>query len=302
VKIYNSIFWNNSAYRIGSNGFAVGVNELHINNSLIQGGINAVLPNHFIDLHWGRGNFEEDPLFTGDPNAPFQLSFGSPGIDAGTLEINFPDYIYPETDIMGNPRVTNGRVDIGAFQFQGLYADFDAESISGPAPLTVQFINQSTAASSFDWDLTGDGSIDSIEENPAYTYYEPGMYNVKLRVSDGTNATEVFKPAFITVVLYDEDDVQSVTTTQLHGNYPNPFNPETLVNYSIESPSFVVMEIFNVKGQKVRSLLNTFKEAGHHHEIWNGLDDHQRAVGSGVYFIRMDTKDYSATRRMVLMK
>ena len=90
--------------------------------------------------------------------------------------------------------------------------------------------------------------------------------------------------------------------TELQFNHPNPFNPETTINYSIKENSNVLIEIFNIKGQKVKILVNDFREAGYHSVIWNGKDSNSKPVASGLYFYRMRTDNYQKIRKMILIK
>jgi len=85
-------------------------------------------------------------------------------------------------------------------------------------------------------------------------------------------------------------------------NHPNPFNPETTISFTLPNETIASIDIFNIRGQKVRSLMNEFLSSGHHQVIWNGQDDNGRNVSSGVYFYRLNTDNFSHTRRMVLMK
>jgi len=88
----------------------------------------------------------------------------------------------------------------------------------------------------------------------------------------------------------------------LQKNYPNPFNPETTIHYSLREAGPVKIEVYNIKGQLVRYLVNELKNAGTYTVIWNGKDEQGENVSSGIYFYRMQTKNYSATRKMMLMK
>ena len=99
----------------------------------------------------------------------------------------------------------------------------------------------------------------------------------------------------------DDNGIPSVATA-LHGNFPNPFNPETTIRFSLKEATPVSIEIYNVKGQLVRTLLSDMKEAGNHSVLWNGMDNDNRAVSSGVYFYKMNAGKYSSTRKMILMK
>jgi hypothetical protein len=84
--------------------------------------------------------------------------------------------------------------------------------------------------------------------------------------------------------------------------YPNPFNPETTIHFSIPVDTNVTIDIFNVKGQKVKSLVNDMYQTGNHIAVWSGHDNNGRAVSSGIYFYRMQTDGYTATKKMLLLK
>ena len=85
-------------------------------------------------------------------------------------------------------------------------------------------------------------------------------------------------------------------------NYPNPFNPETRISLTLPNDSNVRLEVFNVKGQKVKTLLNQNMNKGNHNVIWNGSDDNGSKVSSGIYFYRVNAGELSATKKMILIK
>jgi flagellar hook assembly protein FlgD len=86
------------------------------------------------------------------------------------------------------------------------------------------------------------------------------------------------------------------------GNYPNPFNPETTIRFALKKSGKVNIDVYNVRGQKVRTLFKGFKDSGMHSVVWNGLDDRGQALGSGIYFYRLTTDGFAETKKMVLMK
>jgi len=98
------------------------------------------------------------------------------------------------------------------------------------------------------------------------------------------------------------DIPESEYVTTLEQNYPNHFNPSTRINFSLREDSPVVIEIFNIKGQKIRTLVNKDMEAGQHSVLWTGINDRNRAVGAGVYFYRLQTADATITRKMLFLK
>jgi hypothetical protein len=90
--------------------------------------------------------------------------------------------------------------------------------------------------------------------------------------------------------------------TQLMNNYPNPFNPSTNISYSLKTPGMVSLDIYNMLGQKVRTLVNSQVDAGEHFAIWDGRDDSGAQSASGTYFVKLNAGDYSSTKKMVLLK
>jgi len=88
----------------------------------------------------------------------------------------------------------------------------------------------------------------------------------------------------------------------LHQNYPNPFNPITTIRYDVPEESMVRLDIYNILGQKVRTLVNSVHQPGYHAVQWNGTNDFGVPVASGMYIYRIQAKDFVAVKKLVLMK
>lgn len=88
----------------------------------------------------------------------------------------------------------------------------------------------------------------------------------------------------------------------LSQNVPNPFNPTTEIAYSIPIAVQVKIEVLNILGQSVRTLVDEFKVAGNYSVVWDGRDNSQQSVASGIYLYRLTAGEYGETRKMVLMK
>jgi len=88
----------------------------------------------------------------------------------------------------------------------------------------------------------------------------------------------------------------------LHQNYPNPFNPTTIISFSLTEEGEVSLEVFNLLGQKVKTLLVGHVTAGSHTVEWDATDNRGDKVASGVYFYRLTLAEGSQTRKMVLLK
>ncbi len=93
-----------------------------------------------------------------------------------------------------------------------------------------------------------------------------------------------------------------VAATVLNNNYPNPFNPETNIAYSIKEAGNVTIEVYNLRGQLVKTLVNETKETGDYTTTWSGMDNSNKSVSSGVYFYKMKSGNYTSTKKMILMK
>ena len=85
-------------------------------------------------------------------------------------------------------------------------------------------------------------------------------------------------------------------------NYPNPFNPETTISFSIPKDSKVEISIYNVKGQKIKTLTNENLQSGYYKVIWNGKDENDKSVSSGIYFYKMETDNFSLIKKCILLK
>ncbi|MFQ5707435.1 MAG: FlgD immunoglobulin-like domain containing protein, partial [bacterium] len=88
----------------------------------------------------------------------------------------------------------------------------------------------------------------------------------------------------------------------LHQNYPNPFNPSTQVVFELPKQAEVRLEIYNIRGQKVRTLIHGVKKAGVHNVQWNGQNDFGEPVASGIYMIRIQANQFIQHKRMVLLR
>ena len=200
--LVNCIIWNDSPEEIYFSPDD-DPNSITISYSDIEGGETGIVTNNNGTVNWLEGNINEDPLFVGIGEHPYSLFANSPCIDAGipdTTGLNLPEY-----DLAGNPRIFGDRIDMGAYEWQGVY-------------VTQNLIP-----------------------------------NTQYQLS----------------------------------NYPNPFNPTTTISFSIQEESNVDLSIYNIKGQKIKSLLSDQISSGEHSIVWDGEDFTGKKVGSGVYLYKL---------------
>ena len=88
----------------------------------------------------------------------------------------------------------------------------------------------------------------------------------------------------------------------LTGNYPNPFNPSTTISYSIPSDGNVELIVYNIRGQKVKTLISGTQPTGVYNVTWNGKDENDSSVSSGLYFYKLRSSGKIAVKKMLLLK
>ena len=89
---------------------------------------------------------------------------------------------------------------------------------------------------------------------------------------------------------------------RLYPNYPNPFNPVTTISYDLPDDGFVELSVYNMRGEKVTTLLKGNQEAGSYKMNWNGTNRKGEIVASGIYFLRIASGSYSKTSKMVFIR
>jgi hypothetical protein len=99
-----------------------------------------------------------------------------------------------------------------------------------------------------------------------------------------------------------DESVTSAKPELLKQNYPNPFNPSTTIAYNLPEDSQVKVEVFNIKGQLIKTLANEFAPAGDNFVVWNGKDNYNRDVASGLYFYKLSTDRATEVKKMLLVK
>jgi len=119
-----------------------------------------------------------------------------------------------------------------------------------------------------------------------------------------TNGISSFAgPLIITIGDHDVPDIPGITIpTRLHYAFPNPFNPNTNLRYSVKEPATVNISIHNLKGQLIRNWEVTHPQKGYYQISWDGKDYNGNLVGGGVYPYKMDCGSYHSSKKVVLMK
>ena len=123
-------------------------------------------------------------------------------------------------------------------------------------------------------------------------FYDGGLY----RIADTQNGSVNIPKLKIS------PDIPNPDVYQLSANYPNPFNATTTIKFNILQTELVTLDIYNVLGQKVITLVNEQLPAGSHSILWKGTNSSGDQIGSGFYFYKLTTPNFTQTRKMLLLK
>jgi len=269
---------------------------------------------NYAGLTAGAYSISEDPLFVG--TGDYHLTADSPCIDSGD-----PAY----------PLDPDGTVaDMGAYpfyqEFDIVVTDLSYANFTGSEWLTEnQIIDEGDSLNfyiiasdpngndlEYEWLL--DGEEVSIESTYSFLTDEnsAGEYELTLFVTDNAASRNelnyLWNITVNDVVSAENDIVFSAYSLQ---NFPNPFNPSTTITFSVtqnamsgsDGSPFVTLEIYNLKGQKIKKLEIRNLKLGINGVVWNGTDENDQAVSSGIYFYKLNiNRKTEAVRKCLLMK
>jgi len=244
---------------------------------------------------------ELEPDISGTANYMVQVPIGSYSVTAC-----YPDYEFIAYD------------NIIVEEFQITTVDFILEQVLAPTELSgVLAGNQVTlnwthaAGRAFQYyniyrninataftllDTTGNlNYIDQITlpHNLTYGYHITAVYSQE---NESHSSNNVF-------IEYNVPNKANVIDFVSHaGNYPNPFNPATTIFFNLQQDSEIELGIYNTKGQHIITLAKSKFTKGDHSLTWNGEDENQQPVSSGIYFYKLQAGKITTTKRMVLLK
>ncbi len=202
-----------------------------------------------------------------------------------------------------------------------VYVELDPEALGNPTEIGIFVENECKGAEVIE---------DSLVQICAYVLndsmvFDPGMvefqlyyglrsenilidsYYIKENLDDAGNIKKLDfsqnpKRYYIISLTDSGNYIPEIIKTTLKQNYPNPFNPITIINYSIANEGNVELDVYNIKGQKVKTLINEMKEPGHYQAIWDGTDNNKKQIASGVYLYRLSTCKKTLNKKMLLLK
>jgi len=178
----------------------------------------------------------------------------------------------------------------------------ESNSLSGNTGILIWVDTASIPDDETKWSLTdnGDGTAKFIWATDSST--QVGNHTLIFYASDGVD--QVSFEAVVGIITSVEvlDGNTLPEDFYLSQNYPNPFNPETEIQFGVPERAHVSLAVYNVLGQKIKSLVDEVLSANRYTTYWDGTDNNGLRVTSGIYFYKLETDQYHETKKMIMIK
>ncbi len=211
---------------------------------------------------------------------------------------------YVDVTVTGQPRFSVMFVSLRSDNPSLEFKNWQPGSFSGrvlAAPVSRKGVNEIAVCA-----LDGGKLVGSSLDLGRLTYAIKTAGDVVLSPSDFevrvADVMTVAGPARIGRSTSSDRDVRRVFLNELAQNYPNPFNPATTIAFSIEKAAHVDLSIYDVRGARVRTLVDQHRNAGAYHVDWDGHTDRGQQVASGVYFYKLVAGSFTDTKKMTILK
>jgi hypothetical protein len=144
---------------------------------------------------------------------------------------------------------------------------------------------------------SGEGCLIQLRMKPVSGWLNPPGLQIRRAILVDPNARKLDVE-----ILNENSDSNLPSRFALSQNYPNPFNPQTVIQYALPFDCEVQVAIYNILGQRVRTLVNEHQEAGYRRVEWDSRNNEGVEVSSGVYFFRLQAGELTQSRKMLLLK
>ncbi len=272
----------------------------------------------YMPLSSSQANQDFKAFVYGDVSGNYMPSLSLSQLEvSSTVKVSLPDTLATDTTRINIPLTIEGNTNNDIFSFGG-------KILFNPKVLVIKSAQtQNTIASSwgnptakFDTaevafaiagtsPLQGNGTLLLLEfdiignsQDTSGLYFQDFMLNEGIPSADvHSGLVSIGDPTPV-----EERSDQIPQRFYLWPNYPNPFNPETIVRFELPKSAHVRLEIFNILGHKIRTLLDENKLAGLHSAVWDGRNNGGELVASGVYIYQIMTRQYKQSRKLSLIR
>ena len=305
VSLVNCVLWNNLPDEIYSQSQN---NEITVSYSDIQGG-------------WeGEGNIDADPLFCNPENGDYTLATNSPcvgtgeyGANMGALDVGCGPYNFSPTEFSLSTPSNNAQITIDDSNMSDGFITFSWGESSDENGDSLVYLMHATSTDLEDFSLdTNITSIDmlnymEIVDEMSENNITSATIEWTVDVTDGIDTVTANNAPFTLIV--DGSDALSALAEKLipevfalRQNYPNPFNPTTQIRYDLPEDALVAINIYDIMGRSIRSLVNSKQTAGYRSIQWNATNNLGEPVSAGMYIYMIQAGEFRQTKKMVLLK
>lgn len=264
--------------------------ELYLDNYGLQEGVAY--------YYWVQG-YVDDLLSTDTVRAPSPVSYSEDENPVSPPEDPTVSFLYIE-GTPSNVMTWTLSADDDNLQVYNIYRS-RYPALTNPVPVSnytsLEALHEAEANTTIFLGTVPAGSDSYVDD---YGLMDGGIYYYWISaVHDDSRTSVKIRTTIPSVEVEDESEPYAFALT---GAYPNPFNPTTTIAFTINAESAVSLEVYNLTGQKVRTLVDSHLSTGTYSRVWNGRDDSGRRVSSGIYIARLVTESAVSTMRMTLIK
>jgi len=308
LSINSTILWNDDTPEIVFSEDRP-ANRVSVRYSDLDGGEDDIETNNNGEVDWQEGNIEGYPNFVNPDNEDYHLTEESPCINAGDPDLpEDPDNTRADMGVFYfDHRPPNISVDSDQIEFVNPWLDTtDSVAIRicnlGIEELRVfsQYISPDDTPF-----VVGQGqgafNLGADSSHTTWILFRPeieSVYHAVLSIESNDPTEAMIEIRLIGNALYAEEEVSILPISiEISGIYPNPFNSQTSIQYSIVKNDYVNLQVFNISGQRVATIENGFKEAGFHSVIWDSQN-----LPSAIYVIKLESAERTDYQKAILVK
>jgi len=305
----------NIAYTIDNDGDPIDGNQWSFTSPRGVMGFKFHAPDpdiYDINFNWWISNanpaLDFGPRLAGtedDPFRPFNAHLGTPTGDANKYYVlSHPEHDYDQLFTAVSHEADGFLPPPSPAQATDFADGFDTKFLYSFGPFTLEPGETSKLYFSV---VMGDNL--HVDPGDFANYFDPAnpqAFYDRLDFSDlianANIADSVYRALFADPLDVDDNHPPAPAEYTLSDNYPNPFNPATTIEYTLARQGHVEISVFDLLGRRVRTLVDGTRHAGAHSVDWDGLDDNGQPAATGIYFYRIETDQFSQTKKMMLLK
>jgi len=320
VNIVSTIIRNNLPFEININDDN---NSISVDYSNVLGGESGIHINENFqnqEIVWGTNNIDSNPLFCNPDSGDYTLAENSPcvgtgenGANMGALDVGCGPYNFSPTEFSLSTPSNNAQITIDDSNMSDGFITFSWGESSDENGDSLVYLMHATSTDLEDFSLdTNITSIDmlnymEIVDEMSENNITSATIEWTVDVTDGIDTVTANNAPFTLIV--DGSDALSALAEKLipevfalRQNYPNPFNPTTQIRYDLPEDALVAINIYDIMGRSIRSLVNSKQTAGYRSIQWNATNNLGEPVSAGMYIYMIQAGEFRQTKKMVLLK